>query len=149
VLLPLLCHKPLTNWAEGIYGRISREMRSRECSSLTGLSTLVTKKPPVMLGSPAAFFSKIFGVTEFWAPSRLRTIRRRHRRYSLHGRMAGTHGTSRRGSDGNSLRHFGSFTVCRVLGEMDVLPLTGCCLHREYCGSPPIQDREDPTSCGW
>src|SRR5437762_1907646 len=66
VLLPLLGHKPLTNWDEGIYAEISREMLS--------LGPLVPhwnyqpwfEKPPLMLWITAAFF-KIFGVTEFWA----------------------------------------------------------------------------------
>src|ERR1700737_2379462 len=66
VLLPLLGHKPLTNWDEGIYAEISREMLS--------LGPLVPhwnyqpwfEKPPLMPWITASFF-KIFGVTEFWA----------------------------------------------------------------------------------
>src|SRR5246127_2951671 len=66
VLLPLLGHKPLTNWDEGIYAEISREMLS--------LGPLVPhwnyqpwfEKPPLLLWITAAFF-KVFGVTEFWA----------------------------------------------------------------------------------
>ncbi|HEX3374042.1 MAG TPA: phospholipid carrier-dependent glycosyltransferase, partial [Edaphobacter sp.] len=66
VLLPLLGHKPLTNWDEGIYAEISREMLS--------FGPLVPhwnyqpwfEKPPLMLWITAAFF-KLFGVTEFWA----------------------------------------------------------------------------------
>ena len=66
VLLPLLGHKPLTNWDEGIYAEISREMLS--------LGPLVPhwnyqpwfEKPPLMLWITVAFF-KVFGVTEFWA----------------------------------------------------------------------------------
>src|SRR5947209_18884500 len=66
VLLPLLGYKPLTNWDEGIYAEVSREMLS--------LGPLVPhwnyqpwfEKPPLMLWITAAFF-KMFGVTEFWA----------------------------------------------------------------------------------
>jgi 4-amino-4-deoxy-L-arabinose transferase-like glycosyltransferase len=66
VLLPLLGHKPLTNWDEGIYAEISREMLS--------LGVLVPhwnhqpwfEKPPLMFWITAAFF-KLLGVTEFWA----------------------------------------------------------------------------------
>src|ERR1700733_2264347 len=66
VLLTLLGPKPLTNWDEGIYAEISREMLS--------LGPLVPhwnyqpwfEKPPLMLWITAAFF-KVFGVTEFWA----------------------------------------------------------------------------------
>src|SRR5277367_1939663 len=60
VLLSLLGHKPLTNWDEGIYAEISREMLS--------LGILIPhwnyqpwfEKPPLMLQITAAFF-KIFG----------------------------------------------------------------------------------------
>ena len=66
VLLTLLGHKPLTNWDEGIYAEISREMLS--------LGLLVPQwnyqpwfeKPPLMFWITAAFF-KLFGVTDFWA----------------------------------------------------------------------------------
>src|ERR1700744_1340202 len=66
VLLALLGHKPLTNWDEGIYAEISREMLS--------LGVLVPhwnyqpwfEKPPLMFWITAAFF-KIFGVSDFWA----------------------------------------------------------------------------------
>src|ERR1700734_890088 len=63
VLLPLLGHKPLTDWDEGIYAEISREIFS--------LGVLVPhwnyqpwfEKPPLMFGITAAFF-KLFGVNE-------------------------------------------------------------------------------------
>src|ERR1700735_4634169 len=66
VLLPLLGHKPLTNWDEGIYAGVSREMLS--------LGFLVPhwnyqpwfEKPPLMLWITAAFF-KLFGAHDFWA----------------------------------------------------------------------------------
>ena len=66
VLLPLLGHKPLTNWDEGIYAEISREMLS--------LGVIVPhwnyqpwfEKPPLMLWITALFF-KLFGIHEFWA----------------------------------------------------------------------------------
>src|SRR5258708_8436671 len=62
VLLPLLGHKPLTNWDEGIYAEISREMLS--------LGPLVPhwnyqpwfKNPPWILWITAPFF-KLFPVT--------------------------------------------------------------------------------------
>jgi len=66
VLLPALGHKPLSEWDEGIYAEVSREM--------VGGSWLVPhwnyqpwfEKPPLMLWITAIFF-KFFGVSEFWA----------------------------------------------------------------------------------
>jgi 4-amino-4-deoxy-L-arabinose transferase-like glycosyltransferase len=66
VLLPLLGHKLLTDWDEGIYAEIAREM--------LGQSWLVPhwnfqpwfEKPPLMMWVTATFF-RLFGVSEFWA----------------------------------------------------------------------------------
>jgi 4-amino-4-deoxy-L-arabinose transferase-like glycosyltransferase len=137
VLLPLLGHKPLTNWDEGIYAEISREMLS--------LGPLVPhwnyqpwfEKPPLMLWITAAFF-KIFGVTEFWA--------RAGSALSGVGIVALLHAwLARRDilaawlSTGILLATFGFLHVCRV-GEMDVLLSLGCCL--ALCGLTAIQNRQ-------
>jgi 4-amino-4-deoxy-L-arabinose transferase-like glycosyltransferase len=142
VLLPLLGHKPLTNWDEGIYAEISREMLS--------LGPLVPhwnyqpwfEKPPLMLWITAAFF-KIFGINEFWA--------RAGSALSGVAIVALLHGwlTSRKDnlaawlSTFILLSTFGFLHVCRA-GEMDVLLSLGCCI--ALCGLTAIQDRR-PS--GW
>ena len=136
VLLPLLGHKPLTNWDEGIYAEISREMLS--------LGPLVPhwnyqpwfEKPPLMLWITAAFF-KVFGVTEFWA--------RAGSAFSGVAIVSLLHAWLVRRSDILAawlstmilLSTFGFLHVCRV-GEMDVLLSLGCCI--ALCGLTSVQD---------
>jgi 4-amino-4-deoxy-L-arabinose transferase-like glycosyltransferase len=142
VLLPLLGHKPLTNWDEGIYAEISREMLS--------LGILVPhwnyqpwfEKPPLMLWITAAFF-KLFGVHEFWA--------RAGSALSGVAIVALLHGWLMSRKDALAawlstfilLSTFGFLHVCRV-GEMDVLLSLGCCI--ALCGLTAIHDRR-PS--GW
>jgi 4-amino-4-deoxy-L-arabinose transferase-like glycosyltransferase len=137
VLLPLLGHKPLTNWDEGIYAEISREMLS--------LGALVPhwnyqpwfEKPPLMLWITAAFF-KIFGVTEFWARagsalSGVCIVALLHAWLARRDILAAWLSTF------ILLGTFGFLHVCRV-GEMDVLLSLGCCI--ALCGLTAIQDRQ-------
>jgi 4-amino-4-deoxy-L-arabinose transferase-like glycosyltransferase len=142
VLLPLLGHKPLTNWDEGIYAEVSREMLS--------LGVLVPhwnyqpwfEKPPLMLWITAAFF-KLFGIHEFWA--------RAGSALSGVAIVALLHGWLMSRKDALAawlstfilLSTFGFLHVCRV-GEMDVLLSLGCCL--ALCGLTAIQERR-PS--GW
>jgi 4-amino-4-deoxy-L-arabinose transferase-like glycosyltransferase len=137
VLLPLLGHKPLTNWDEGIYAEISREMLS--------LGPLVPhwnyqpwfEKPPLMLWITAAFF-KVFGVTEFWARagsalSGVCIVALLHAWLARKDILAAWLSTF------ILLGTFGFLHVCRV-GEMDVLLSLGCCI--ALCGLTAIQDRQ-------
>jgi 4-amino-4-deoxy-L-arabinose transferase-like glycosyltransferase len=137
VLLSLLGHKPLTNWDEGIYAEISREMLS--------LGPLVPhwnyqpwfEKPPLMLWITAAFF-KIFGVTEFWARagsalSGVCIVALLHAWLARKDILAAWLSTF------ILLATFGFLHVCRV-GEMDVLLSLGCCI--ALCGLTAIQDRQ-------
>jgi len=142
VLLPLLGHKPLTNWDEGIYAEISREMLT--------FGPLVPhwnyqpwfEKPPLMLWITAAFF-RIFGVTEFWA--------RAGSALSGVAIVSLLHAWLVRVGDYLAawlstlilLGTFGFIHVCRV-GEMDVLLTLGCCI--ALCGLTAVQDHR-PT--GW
>ena len=136
VLLSLLGHKPLTNWDEGIYAEISREMLS--------LGALVPhwnyqpwfEKPPLMFWITAALF-KVFGVSDFWARAGS----------ALSGVLivALLHGWLARRNDALAawlstfilLSTFGFLHVCRV-GEMDVLLSLGCCI--SLFGLTAIQD---------
>jgi 4-amino-4-deoxy-L-arabinose transferase-like glycosyltransferase len=138
VLLTLLGHKPLTNWDEGIYAEISREMLS--------LGFLVPhwnyqpwfEKPPLMFWITAVFF-KLFGVTDFWA--------RAGSALSGVAIVALLHGWLARRNDILAawlstltlLSTFGFLHVCRV-GEMDVLLSLGCCI--ALCGLTAVQDRK-------
>src|SRR3984885_14384333 len=138
VLLSLLGHKPLTNWDEGIYAEISREMLS--------LGVLVPhwnyqpwfEKPPLMFWVTAAFF-KLFGIHDFWA--------RAGSALSGVGIVALLHGWLSRRKDALAawlstvilLSTFGFLHVCRV-GEMDVLLSLGCCI--ALFGLTAIQDRK-------
>jgi len=124
VLLPLLGHKPLTEWDEGIYAEISREMLSSGwlVPHLNQVAWL--EKPPLMLWITAIFF-KIFGVSEWWARigSALSGV-------AIIGLL---HGWLVRTRDALTawlstlilLATFGFLHVCRV-GEMDVLLSLGC-----------------------
>jgi 4-amino-4-deoxy-L-arabinose transferase-like glycosyltransferase len=142
VLLPLLGHKPLTNWDEGIYAEISREM------TLNG--SLIPhwnyhpwfEKPPLMLWITTLFF-KLFGVHEFWA--------RAGSALSGVAIVALVHGWLVRAKDTLAawlstlmlLGTFGFLHVCRV-GEMDVLLSLGCCI--ALCGFTQIQQQRP---AGW
>src|ERR1700734_2280721 len=66
VLLPLLGHKPLTDWDEGIYAEVSREMLSGSWLVPHWNFQPWFEKPPLTMWITAAFF-KLFGVTEFCA----------------------------------------------------------------------------------
>jgi 4-amino-4-deoxy-L-arabinose transferase-like glycosyltransferase len=137
VLLPLLGHKPLTNWDEGIYAEVSREMFT--------FGVLVPhwnyqpwfEKPPLMLWITAAFF-KLFGIHEFWA--------RAGSALSGVGIVVLLHVWLIRRKDILAawlstfilLSTFGFLHVCRV-GEMDVLLSLGCSIG--LCGLSAIQDR--------
>jgi 4-amino-4-deoxy-L-arabinose transferase-like glycosyltransferase len=65
-LLPLLGHKPLTDWDEAIYAEVSREMLAHSWLIPHWNYQLWLEKPPLMLWITAVFFH-LFGVTEFWA----------------------------------------------------------------------------------
>jgi len=126
VLLPLLGHKPLTNWDEGIYAEISREMLSTGALVPHWNYQPWFEKPPLMLWITAAFF-KLFGVHEFWA--------RAGSAFSGVTIVALLHAWFARRNDTLAawlstfilLTTFGFLHVCRV-GEMDVLLSLGCCI---------------------
>jgi len=126
VLLPLLGHKPLAEWDEGIYAEVSREMLHGSWLVPHWNTHLWLEKPPLMLWITAIFF-KLFGVSEFWA--------RAGSTFSgiaivalLHGWLARTRGFLAAWlSSIILLATFGFLHVCHV-GEMDVLLSLGACL---------------------
>ena len=144
VLLPLLGHRPLTSWDEGIYAEVSREMLSGGWLVPHWNAQLWFEKPPLMLWITALFF-KLFGVREFWA--------RAGSAFSgvaivglLHGWMALRQ--SRLMAWLSSLLLLGNFGfqhACRA-GEMDVLLSLGCLL--ALIGLAEVQE-EDGAGSHW
>lgn len=137
VLLTLLGHKPLTNWDEGIYAEISREMLFSNPLIPHWNYQPWFEKPPLMPWITAIFF-RLFGISDFWA--------RAGSALSGVAIVALLHAwlISKRDilaawlSTFVLLSTFGFLHVCRV-GEMDVLLSLGCCL--SLCGLTTIQDR--------
>lgn len=66
VLLPLLGHKALADWDEGIYAEVSREFLGRNWLVPHWHFHPWFEKPPLGLWLTAVFF-RFFGVNEFWA----------------------------------------------------------------------------------
>ena len=124
VIFPLLGHKPLTEWDEGIYAEISREMLSSGwlVPHLNHIAWL--EKPPLMLWITAAFF-KLFGVGELTARigsalSGVAVVGLLHHWFAARrGLLAAWLGSF------ILLATLGFLHVCRV-GEMDVLLSLGC-----------------------
>jgi 4-amino-4-deoxy-L-arabinose transferase-like glycosyltransferase len=66
VLLPLLGHRSLAMWDEGIYAEIAREMLHHSALVPAWNYHPWFEKPPLLFWITAGFF-RVFGVTEFWA----------------------------------------------------------------------------------
>ena len=126
VLLPLLGHKPLAEWDEGIYAEVAREMLGHSWLAPHWNGQLWFEKPPLLLWITAAFF-KVFGVTEFWA--------RAGSAFAGIGTVAMLHLWLARAKDVLAawlstlvlLGTLGFLHVCHV-GETDVLLSLGCCV---------------------
>jgi 4-amino-4-deoxy-L-arabinose transferase-like glycosyltransferase len=142
VLLPLLGHKPLAEWDEGIYAEVSREMLGGSWLTPHWNSQIWLEKPPLMLWITAIFF-KLFGVNEFWA--------RAGSAFSGIGIVGLLHGWLARSRDLQCawlstvilLATFGFLHVCHV-GEMDVLLSLGACV--TLIGLSQVQSNE---RAGW
>jgi 4-amino-4-deoxy-L-arabinose transferase-like glycosyltransferase len=125
VLLPLLGHKPLADWDEGIYAEVSREFLGRSWLVPHWHFRLWFEKPPMGFWLTATFF-RIFGVNEFWARacSALASI----------GIIAMVHATALRARGIKAawiatfilLTSFGFLRIARM-GELDALLTLGCC----------------------
>ena len=142
VLLPLLGHKPLAEWDEGIYAEVSREMLGSSWLVPHWNAHLWLEKPPLMLWITAAFF-KLFGVTEFWA--------RAGSTFSGIAIVALLHTWLARTRDLASawlssiilLATFGFLHICHV-GEMDTLLSLGTVLALIGLSQIQVEDRN-----GW
>jgi 4-amino-4-deoxy-L-arabinose transferase-like glycosyltransferase len=141
-LLPLLGHKPLTDWDEAIYAEVSREMLRSSWLVPHWNYQLWLEKPPLMFWITAAFF-KLFGVTEFWAraASALSGVAIVG---LLHRRLVRSRDTLAAWlSTVILLATFGFLHACHT-GEMDVLLSLGCVI--ALIGLAQI-DEADPD--GW
>ena len=126
VILPLLGRKPLSDWDEGIYAEVAREMLSGGWAVPHWNGQLWFEKPPLMLWITAGFF-RAFGVSELTA--RLGSA------LSGVALVAGLHLWLERRVDRVSawlntlilLATFGFLHISRV-GEMDTLLSLGCAL---------------------
>ena len=146
VLLPLLGHRPLSSWDEGIYSEVSREMLRGGWLNPTWNGQPWLEKPPLTLWI-TAFFFRIFGVTAFWARAGSALsgvasvalihgwlVRRR-------GPVAAWYGTV------ILLSTFGFLHVAHV-GEMDTLLSLGCAI--AVCGLVNVHTGEHPEQRkGW
>jgi 4-amino-4-deoxy-L-arabinose transferase-like glycosyltransferase len=137
VLLPLLGHKLLADWDEGIYAEVAREMLGRSWLLPSWNFHPWFEKPPLMMWITALFF-KMFGVHEFWA--------RAGSAFSGVAIVGVLHGWLVRRVDRLAawlstfilLSTFGFLHVCRM-GEMDVLLALGCCI--AICGLSEISQQ--------
>ncbi|HEY4011648.1 MAG TPA: glycosyltransferase family 39 protein, partial [Acidobacteriaceae bacterium] len=123
VLLPLLGHRSLAMWDEGIYAEIAREMLHGSALVPTWNYRPWFEKPPLLFWITALFF-RVFGVTEFWARaasalSGVATVALLHRFVARRfGLLAAWIGSLL------LLSTFEYLHVCRV-GEMDALLALG------------------------
>jgi 4-amino-4-deoxy-L-arabinose transferase-like glycosyltransferase len=126
ILLTLLGHNRLTDWDEGIYAQVSREMLQTGWLVPHWNSLVWIDKPPLTYWITALFF-KLFGVSEFTARlgSALSAIALVT---LLHGWLARTHDRLTAWlSTVILLSTFGFLHVARV-GETDTLLSLGSCL---------------------
>lgn len=146
VLLPLLGHRPLSSWDEGIYAEVSREMLRGGWLNPTWNGQPWLEKPPLTIWI-TAFFFRIFGVTAFWA--------RTGSALSGVALVALLHGwlVRRRGVVAAwfgtviLLSTFGFLHVAHV-GEMDTLLSLGCAI--AVCGLVNVHTGERPEQRkGW
>ncbi len=134
VLLTLLGHNRLTDWDEGIYAQVSREMLQTGWLVPHWNSLVWIDKPPLTYWITALFF-KLFGISEFTARlgSALSAIALVT---LLHGWLLRTAPGTSSGASARLtawlstvilLSTFGFLHVARV-GETDTLLSFGCCL---------------------
>jgi 4-amino-4-deoxy-L-arabinose transferase-like glycosyltransferase len=155
VLLTLLGHNRLTDWDEGIYAQISREILTAQPAHLANWlvlhwnTQLWLEKPPLTYWITAVFY-KLFGVSEFTA--RLGSALSGIALVALlHGWLARTHDRITAWlSTFILLTTFGFLHIARV-GETDTLLSLSCCL--ALIGLAEVQretpPNESPSQRGW
>ncbi|HTD55044.1 MAG TPA: phospholipid carrier-dependent glycosyltransferase, partial [Silvibacterium sp.] len=142
VLLPLLGHKALADWDEGIYAEVSREFLGRGWLIPHWHFHPWFEKPPLALWITAVFF-RLFGVNEFWARfgSALASIGIVSLMHAVALRLRGI--TAAWISTAILLSTFGFLRVARM-GELDALLTLGCLIG--LCGLAKVREGEQR---GW
>src|SRR5271165_1129152 len=125
VMFPLLGHKVLADWDEGIYAEVAREFLGRNWLIPHWHFQPWFEKPPLALWLTAIFF-RVFGINEFWARagSALASV----------GIVSIVHAAALRVRGWKAawlvtfilLTSFGFLRVARM-GELDALLTLGCC----------------------
>jgi len=125
VVFPLLGHKALADWDEGIYAEISREFLGRSWLVPHWHFRPWFEKPPLSLWLTAILF-RIFGVSEFWARagSALASMGIAGIVHAVALRVRGR--TAAWITTVILLTTFGFLRVARM-GELDALLTMGCC----------------------
>ena len=141
-LLPLLGHKALADWDEGIYAEVSREFLGRNWLAPHWHFQPWFEKPPLGLWLTAIFF-RVFAVNEFWA--------RAGSAFASVGIVAAVHAFALRVRGTLAawittiilLTTFGFLRVARM-GELDSLLTLGCVIG--LVGLAKVRDGEH---VGW
>ena len=147
VLLPMLGHRALSEWDEGIYAEISREMTLGRGWVLVPHWNFQPwmEKPPLMLWITALFY-RVFGVSEFWA--------RAGSAFSgvalvglLHAWLARRKGLATAWMSSLLLLACLGFQHVARVGEMDALLALGITL--ALIGVANVAEEPAPNSRGW
>jgi 4-amino-4-deoxy-L-arabinose transferase-like glycosyltransferase len=126
VLLPLLGHKALADWDEGIYAGIAKNLALKPSLTLYWNFQPWFEKPPLYMWLTAACF-RIFAVNEFWARA-VAALSGVAITGIIHGLMARVRGLAAAWvSTVVLLTTLGFVRACH-LGEVDTLLTLGCCL---------------------
>lgn len=126
VLLPLLGHKALADWDEGIYAGIAKNLALRPTLTLYWNFQPWFEKPPLYMWLTAACF-RLFAVNEFWARA-VAALSGVAIVGIIHGLIARVRGVAAAWvSTVVLLTTLGFVRACH-LGEVDTLLTLGCCL---------------------
>jgi 4-amino-4-deoxy-L-arabinose transferase-like glycosyltransferase len=126
VVLPGLGHKPLTDWDEGIYAEVAREMVSLGWLVPHWNFQVWLEKPPLQMWITAAFF-KLLGISEFAARA-VSALSGVATAALLHGWLIRTRGVLTAWlSTCVLLGTFGFLHACHT-GETDALLALGCAI---------------------
>jgi 4-amino-4-deoxy-L-arabinose transferase-like glycosyltransferase len=125
-LVPLLGHKPLADWDEGIYAEIARELLGHRTLALSWHFQPWFEKPPLYMWLTAACF-RLFSVNGFWARA-VAAFSGIALTGLIHGLLARTRGLAAAWASTVILLTTLGFERACHLGEVDTLLTLGCYL---------------------
>lgn len=126
VLLPLLGHKSLADWDEGIYAGIAKGLAQHPTLTLHWNSQPWFEKPPLYMWLTAACF-RLFAVNEFWARA-VAALSGVALAGLVHGLLARVRGLAAAWVSTVILLTTLGFSRACHLGEVDTLLALGCSL---------------------